>query len=247
MTNKKDLKAFVRYDGSGRVVAGSLILRKQKPKVGKWTEIQGYECCTDHTLFTTVGANLSAANPLKLRLYCGNASSELTSTQTWTTSAGWTGSASTGFTHTSGTTTLTNSLAAVIGKTYRVIITNTGGATGSITVTFGGVSIAGISPTTTQIITATGVGNLVITPTTTYNGIITVSIVQMPTIALTLNSVQSTATTAALLATALNSTYSVLGKFSSTGANNLTLVMTDAQKQAICSESQSILMTVTLS
>jgi hypothetical protein len=45
MSNKRDLKAFVRYDGSGRVVAGSLILRKQKPKVGRWTEIQGYECC----------------------------------------------------------------------------------------------------------------------------------------------------------------------------------------------------------
>lgn len=43
--NKRSLKAFVRYDGSGRVVAGSLILRKNKPKVGKWTEIQGYQCC----------------------------------------------------------------------------------------------------------------------------------------------------------------------------------------------------------
>jgi hypothetical protein len=44
-SNKRDLKAYVRYDGSGRVVAGSLILRRQKPKVGNWTEVQGYECC----------------------------------------------------------------------------------------------------------------------------------------------------------------------------------------------------------
>lgn len=44
-SNKRDLKAYVRYDGSGRVVAGSLILRRSKPKVGKWTEIQGYACC----------------------------------------------------------------------------------------------------------------------------------------------------------------------------------------------------------
>ncbi len=43
--NRKDLKAYVRYDGSGRVVAGSLILRRQKPKVGKWVEIPAYECC----------------------------------------------------------------------------------------------------------------------------------------------------------------------------------------------------------
>jgi hypothetical protein len=43
--NKRDLKAYVRYDGSGRVVAGSLVLRRSIPKVGKWQEIQGYECC----------------------------------------------------------------------------------------------------------------------------------------------------------------------------------------------------------
>jgi len=45
MSNKKDLKAFVRFDGSGRVVAGSLVLRRKKPKVGNWHQIQGYECC----------------------------------------------------------------------------------------------------------------------------------------------------------------------------------------------------------
>lgn len=43
--DNKRLRAFVRFDGSGRVVAGSLILRKNKPKVGKWVEISAYECC----------------------------------------------------------------------------------------------------------------------------------------------------------------------------------------------------------
>ena len=43
--NSRPLKAFVRFDGSGRIVAGSLILRKNKPKVGKWKEISAYECC----------------------------------------------------------------------------------------------------------------------------------------------------------------------------------------------------------
>jgi hypothetical protein len=43
--NSRPLKAFVRFDGSGRIVAGSLILRKNKPKVGKWKEIPAYECC----------------------------------------------------------------------------------------------------------------------------------------------------------------------------------------------------------
>lgn len=58
MANQRDLKAFVRYDGSGRVVAGSLILRKNKPKVGRWQEIQAYECCnfTSTTTTTTTAA-----------------------------------------------------------------------------------------------------------------------------------------------------------------------------------------------
>jgi hypothetical protein len=53
MSNKKDLKGYVRYDGSGRIVSGSLILRKQKPKVGKWIEIPAYECCNSSTTTTT--------------------------------------------------------------------------------------------------------------------------------------------------------------------------------------------------
>ena len=45
MGNLRDLKAFVRYDGSGRVVAGSLIFRKKKPTVGNFQQIQSYQCC----------------------------------------------------------------------------------------------------------------------------------------------------------------------------------------------------------
>lgn len=43
--NKRDLKAYARFDGTGRIVPGSLVLRRQKPKVGKWIETQTYECC----------------------------------------------------------------------------------------------------------------------------------------------------------------------------------------------------------
>jgi hypothetical protein len=67
--NKRSLKAFVRYDGSGRVVAGSLILRKQKPKVGKWTEIQGYQCCNDVTLTFDMGEDTTITD-VTLRLFC---------------------------------------------------------------------------------------------------------------------------------------------------------------------------------
>jgi hypothetical protein len=51
--NKRPLKAFVRFDGSGRVVSGSLVLRRNKPKVGNWQEITAYECCNPTTTTTT--------------------------------------------------------------------------------------------------------------------------------------------------------------------------------------------------
>jgi hypothetical protein len=245
--NKKDLKAFVRYDGSGRVVAGSLILRRKKPKVGKWTEIQGYECCTDHTLTTTVATDLSAL-PVKMRFYCGGTlGSELLSSTGWT-STGWTGSYAAGFTHTTGNTTaLSNTLAAVVGKKYVVSVTLSGaGSVGSVAVVFGGVSTTiSTTGTTTINVTATGTGNLTVTPTSTFVRTVVVSIKEAASLVLTLTSTQSTATTVANLVTALNSTYPVLGTFSTTGGTNLTLVMTDLQKQAICSGEKTLSMTVT--
>ena len=52
-TNKRDLRAYVRYDGTGRIIAGSLVLRRSKPKVGNWKEIQAYECCNPTTTTTS--------------------------------------------------------------------------------------------------------------------------------------------------------------------------------------------------
>ena len=43
--NNNKLKAFVRFDGSGRVVSSSLIVQAFKPKVGNWKEIDAKECC----------------------------------------------------------------------------------------------------------------------------------------------------------------------------------------------------------
>ena len=45
MANQNKLKAYVRYDGTGRVIAGSLILQRFKPQVGNWQEINANECC----------------------------------------------------------------------------------------------------------------------------------------------------------------------------------------------------------
>lgn len=53
--NKKDLKAYVRYDGTGRVIPGSLILQRFKPKVGNWQQTGAYECCDPSCLPVTLG------------------------------------------------------------------------------------------------------------------------------------------------------------------------------------------------
>jgi hypothetical protein len=53
MALQNKLKAFVRFDGSGRVIPSSLILQKSKPKVGNWKEINATECCNDITSSTT--------------------------------------------------------------------------------------------------------------------------------------------------------------------------------------------------
>ena len=50
MSNDRRLRAYVRFDGSGRVIPGSMVLRKQKPKVGIWQEIVSYQCCDDVTI-----------------------------------------------------------------------------------------------------------------------------------------------------------------------------------------------------
>ncbi len=55
----KDLKAFVRYDGSGRVVSGSLVFRKKKPKNGRWGEITKNLCCTDSGTTTTTTTSVT--------------------------------------------------------------------------------------------------------------------------------------------------------------------------------------------
>lgn len=67
-TNKRDLKAYVRFDGTGRIIPGSLVLRRAKPKVGNWKEIQGYECCNDVTLTFTPSS--PTITDVTLRLFC---------------------------------------------------------------------------------------------------------------------------------------------------------------------------------
>lgn len=50
------LKAFVRFDGTGRIIPGSLIRRRKMPKTGRWMEIQPYLCCTTSTSTTSTAS-----------------------------------------------------------------------------------------------------------------------------------------------------------------------------------------------
>ena len=85
--NSRPLKAFVRFDGSGRIVAGSLILRKNKPKVGKWKEIQAYECCfltSTTTTSTTTAAPTTTTSTTVAPTTTSTTTAEPTTTTTTT-------------------------------------------------------------------------------------------------------------------------------------------------------------------
>lgn len=56
--NNNKLKAFVRFDGSGRIVSSSLIVQAFKPKVGNWKEIDAKECCNYTTTTTSTTTNV---------------------------------------------------------------------------------------------------------------------------------------------------------------------------------------------
>jgi len=99
----------------------------------------------------------------------------LLSSSGWT-STGWTGSYNS-FTHTTGNTTaLSNTFAAVSARVYSLLITITGRTAGTVTAAFGGGTTGAISVTTTTLITASGTGNLVITPTSDFDGTVSISL-----------------------------------------------------------------------
>lgn len=55
MNNK--LNAYVRFDGTGKIVPSSVILQRTKPKVGNWKQIDSSECC-NYTTTTTSTTSL---------------------------------------------------------------------------------------------------------------------------------------------------------------------------------------------
>lgn len=47
-------KIYIRIDGKGNLIPGSAIKRNQKPKIGKWKEVEPTNvCCFDSTTLTS--------------------------------------------------------------------------------------------------------------------------------------------------------------------------------------------------
>jgi hypothetical protein len=59
MANIFRLKAWVRYDGKGRLVGGGPILQESKPKNGDWVEIPYEDCCVPTTTTSTTTTSTS--------------------------------------------------------------------------------------------------------------------------------------------------------------------------------------------
>jgi hypothetical protein len=82
------LKAYVRYDGTGRVIAGSLILQRSKPKVGNWVEIDANECCNYVPTTTTTTTTETPVTTTTTSTSTSTTTSTSTSTTSTTTTAG---------------------------------------------------------------------------------------------------------------------------------------------------------------
>ena len=55
---RRDLKAYVCYDGSGRIIPFSNIFSRRKPAVGNWVETPANLCCTPSAARGTSPVNI---------------------------------------------------------------------------------------------------------------------------------------------------------------------------------------------
>lgn len=85
--DQRPLKAYVRFDGTGRIVPSSLILRRKKPKVGKWVEIPAYECCNPTTTSTTTATPTTTTTSSTTRPTTTTTTTTSTPTTTTTTTS----------------------------------------------------------------------------------------------------------------------------------------------------------------
>jgi hypothetical protein len=81
--SNNQLKAYVRFDGTGRIVPSSLILQRFKPKDGNWQEIDSKECCN----FVPTTTTTTTATPTTTTTSTSTSTSTTTSTSTSTSTS----------------------------------------------------------------------------------------------------------------------------------------------------------------
>jgi hypothetical protein len=152
---------------------------------------------------------------------------ELLTGGTWT-STDWTGDAS-GWTHTTGNVSpLSYSATVTVGNLYEIKVIRTGGTTGTATMTIGGAAAGTISAgaaTYYHAPKATATTGLVITPGSTFDGTIVVSVKQITAVSTPLYSLLDSTGTARMemrVGTATGNTFIGIGagRYNTTGNNN---------------------------
>jgi hypothetical protein len=86
--NNNKLKAFVRFDGSGRIVPSSLIVQAFKPAVGNYKQIDAKECCNYTTTTTTTIAPTTTTSTTTIPPTTTSTTTVARTTSTTTTSPG---------------------------------------------------------------------------------------------------------------------------------------------------------------
>lgn len=81
--NNNKLKAFVRFDGSGRIVPGSLIVQSIKPKDGNWKETPAKECCNGDLPSNCIQFVVNTTDSLNFEMFTQSYSQDYTATVTW--------------------------------------------------------------------------------------------------------------------------------------------------------------------
>ena len=217
---------FLRADGTNVFLnaansSGNIFFRIGNTTRGQFMPTTGNLILQNSGTFTDNLARLQVQNGTGQG--DGQIGTELLSASGWT-STGWTGSYPT-FVHTIGnTTSLTNTLAAVNTNYYQVALSITLRTAGSVSVIFGGVVTGGQTGIFTFAFKATSNGSLSITPTTDFDGTLSISIKQVTAGAATQTWASSAGTVTNELRAATSNTNTFIGlnagRFNSTGTNN---------------------------
>ena len=180
---------FFRSDGtntgfnSGSNTGGYLYFRVGNINYGQFMSTTGNFTLQNGGTFTDAGYRLDVAGTTRFQGTTASDTAPLGSELAAVTGTGtnWTLAGTNlnvgGYTHTTGSVVpLTTSLAAVSGTYYQITYTITGRTTGSITIAYGGASLAFINASGNRGPLTSSTAVLTITPTTDFDGTIVLSI-----------------------------------------------------------------------